>query len=260
MSSILRAKLLNGVATAAVSVSIALGTVSIAPPDSALAFYCANCSTFYQQMYQYAEQVNIALSTGRQLEEQIKQYQNMVTQGMSLPNSMFSSVTGDLQRVVNLYNQSQSLGRQVQDMDTAFNTQFPDFQTYLQAASNKESASQMMPQRYQKWADQGRDNVKTSLEAANLNTSTFQSEDTRLAQMVARSQSAAGRMQAIQAGNEIAAQNVQQLQKLRDLLATQINMQGNYMAQLQDRQRADDAFRQQWRSGTIVQTGRTKGY
>ncbi|MEN5458740.1 P-type conjugative transfer protein TrbJ, partial [Klebsiella pneumoniae] len=70
----------------------------------------------------------------------------------------------------------------------------------------------------------------------------------------------AGRMQAIQAGNEIASQNVQQLQKLRDLIATQINMQGNYMAQQQDRVQLDDALRQQRRSGTITQTGSNKGY
>ncbi|EBS6671127.1 P-type conjugative transfer protein TrbJ, partial [Salmonella enterica subsp. enterica serovar Mbandaka] len=70
----------------------------------------------------------------------------------------------------------------------------------------------------------------------------------------------AGRMQAIQAGNEIASQNVQQLQKLRDLIATQINMQGNYMAQEQDRIQLDDALRQQRRSGTITQTGSNKGY
>ncbi len=61
-------------------------------------------------------------------------------------------------------------------------------------------------------------------------------------------------------GNEIASQNVQQLQKLRDPIATQINMQGNYMAQQQDRVQLDDALRQQRRSGTITQTGSNKGY
>lgn len=84
------------------------------------------------------------------------------------------------------------------------------------------------------------------MEAANFNTSTFESEDAQLDRMVARSQSAVGRMQAIQAGNEIAGQNVQQLQKLRDLLATQINMQGNYMAQQGDRKAASEATEQQF--------------
>ncbi len=80
--------------------------------------------------------------------------------------------------------------------------------------------------------EQGSDNVKTALEAVNLNTSAFESEDVQLDRMVARSQSAVGRMQAIQAGNEIVSQNVQQL---RDLMATQINMQCNYITQQGDR-------------------------
>ena len=117
-----------------------------------------------------------------------------------------------------------------------------------------------MPDRYEKWSEQGRDNVKSALESANMNTSTFESEDAQLDRMVARSQSAAGRMQAIQAGNEINAQNVQQLQKLRDLLATQVNMQGNYMAQEQNRRDLDDALRQQRRSVPVTQTGSDKGY
>jgi hypothetical protein len=39
---------------------------------------------------------------------------------------------------------------------------------------------------------------------------------------------------------------VQQLQKLRDLVATQINMQGNYMAQQGDRTSASEAAEQQF--------------
>ncbi|RMR77448.1 P-type conjugative transfer protein TrbJ [Pseudomonas savastanoi pv. fraxini] len=39
---------------------------------------------------------------------------------------------------------------------------------------------------------------------------------------------------------------MQQLQKLRDLMATQINMQGNYMAQQGDRKAASEAAEQQF--------------
>lgn len=86
------------------------------------------------------------------------------------------------------------------------------------------------------------------MQAAGVNTSTFEDENAMLDQLVSRSQSAVGRQQAIQAGNEIAAQNVQQLQKLRDLVATQITLQGNYMAQQNERQSVSDASEQQFRS------------
>ena len=224
--------------------SAGLGVSLYMAPAPAYAIYCSNCSAFYQQMYEYAEAVNTQLNTAQQLATQIQQYQNMVTQGLSLPNSMFGSIAADLQSVVNIYTKSQALGRQIQNMDSQFNTQFPGFESYLNQAAS--SAAVPARDRYQKWSEQGRDNVKTAMEAANLNTGTFESEDAQLARMVSRSQSAAGRMQAIQAGNEIASQNVQQLQKLRDLVATQINMQGNYMAQQGDRRAASEAAEQQF--------------
>ena len=224
--------------------AIASGGVIFITPTPAYGIYCSNCSTFYQQMFEYAEAVNTALNTAESLQTQIRQYQNMVIQGTGLPRSMFSGIAADLGSVVSLYKRSQAIGRQIQNMDSRFNAAFPGFESYLSQTAN--SAEVPARDRYQKWSAQGRDNVKTALEAANLNTSTFQSEDVRLGRMVARSQSGVGRMQAIQAGNEIASQNVQQLQKLRDLLATQINMQGNYMAQADDRKAASEAAEQQF--------------
>ncbi|RWX93069.1 MULTISPECIES: P-type conjugative transfer protein TrbJ [Gammaproteobacteria] len=247
----------RGAALALAMASAGLGVSLYMAPAPAYAIYCSNCSTFYQQMYEYAEAVNTQLNTAQQLQRQIQQYQNMVTQGLSLPNSMFGSIAADLQSVVNIYTKSQALGRQIQNMDSQFNTQFPGFESYLNQAAN--SAAVPARDRYQKWSEQGRDNVKTAMEAANLNTGTFESEDAQLARMVSRSQSAAGRMQAIQAGNEIASQNVQQLQKLRDLVATQINMQGNYMAQQGDRTAASEAAEQQFEARKNTRGG-VKGY
>lgn len=211
---------------------------------NAFAIYCTNCSTFYQQMFEYAEAVSTTLNTAEQLKIQIQQYQNMVAQGAALPNSMFGNIAADLKSVANIYTRSRSLGRQIQNMDSQFNTVFPGFESYLNQAAN--SAEVPARERYKRWSEQNRDSVKTALEAADLNTSTFESEDALLDRMVARSQLATGRMQAIQAGNEIASQNVQQLQKLRDLLATQINMQGNYMAQQGERKSASEAAEQKF--------------
>jgi P-type conjugative transfer protein TrbJ len=225
--------------------------------SAAYAIYCSNCSTFYQQMFQYAEEVNTSLNTAEQLKKQIQQYQDMITQGKGLPSSMFGSIATDLKSVVSIYNRSQILGRDLQNIDTQFNDKFPGFQSYLNGAANYTALT--TEKHYQNWSEQGRDNVRSALEAANINTSSFESEDDKLASMVARSQSAVGRMQAIQAGNEIASQNVQQLQKLRDLLATQINMQGNYMAQQGDRNDITDATEQEFKNEPTIRGG-SKGY
>lgn len=228
--------------------------------QNAFAIYCTNCSTFYQQMFEYAEAVNTALNTAEQLSTQVQQYNNMVTQGTPLPNSMFGRITQDMQRVTSIYNRAQSLGRNVANLDSQFNTQFPGYEAYLQKFLQSNSkATDVMPDRYEKWSAQGFDNAKRAMQAAGMNTSTFETEDEHLEQLVNRSQSSSGRMQAIQAGNEIAASNVQQLQKLRDLVATQITLQGNYIAQETARQSVGDAASEQFNKRPNTRGG-AKGY
>jgi len=228
--------------------------------QNAFAIYCTNCSTFYQQMVEYADAVNTALNTARQRSTQVQQYNNMVTQGTPLPNSMFGRITQDMQRVTSIYNRAQSLGRNVANLDSQFNTQFPGYEAYLQKFFQSSSkATDVMPDRYEKWSAQGFDNAKRAMQAAGMNTSTFETEDAHLEQLVNRSQSSSGRMQAIQAGNEIAASNVQQLQKLRDLVATQITLQGNYIAQETARQSVGDAASEQFNKRPNTRGG-AKGY
>ncbi|WP_435637652.1 P-type conjugative transfer protein TrbJ [Carnimonas bestiolae] len=185
------------------------------------------------------------MNTAQQLQTQIQQYDNMIKQGMSLPSRMFNTITGDLQRVASVYNSAQSLGRNISNLDEQFRQQFKGYDSYLNSIGQGQNN---MPQRYRDWAQSGFDNARTAMQAAGVNTSTFEDENAMLDQLVSRSQSAVGRQQAIQAGNEIAAQNVQQLQKLRDLVATQITLQGNYMAQQNERQSVSDASEQQFRS------------
>ncbi len=258
MKTISLQTLRNGAMTAVLTAIV--GSTFMMTPKPAYAIFCANCSTFLQQMFQYAEEINTAVNTAEQLSTQIKQYQDMVQQGMSLPNSMFNQITGDLQKVADVYNNAQSLGRDISNFDSKFNDQFKGYDDYLQNLTNGSSSTASMADKYKDWSKQGLDNAKTAMEAAGVNVSTMSDENAMLSQLVARSQSASGRQQAIQAGNEIAAQTVQQLQKLRDLQATQITMQGNYLAQQQERQSVDDAFREKFNAGTVQGTGASKSY
>lgn len=226
-------------------------------PAKAYAVYCSNCATFYQQMFEYAEAVHTTLNTAEQLKTEIQQYNDMIKQGMSLPDKLFQSVTNDIQKVVDVYHAAKTLGRNIGNIDEDFRTQFSGYEDYLKSIGK---ASSSLPNRYEAWSKQGLDNARTALKAVGLNVSTFLGEDSLLNQMVSRSQNATGRLQAIQAGNEIAAQNVQQLQKLRDLVATQILLQGNFMAQYQERLSMDDAVRQQRRKGVIINNGPSKAF
>lgn len=208
-------------------------------------------------MMEYAKAVETSINTARQLQTQIQQYNDMIKQGLSLPNSMFQSFTNDLRRLQSIYNDSRALAHSMSNLDSQFRDQFKGYDNYLKSIGQ---GTNNMPDRYKNWAQSSFDNARTAMESVGLNTSMFDSEDAVLASLVSRSQTAQGRMQAIQAGNEIAAQQVQQLQKLREMIATNVTLQSNYIAQQTERQAVDDAFRESFRSQPVQNTGRDKGY
>jgi P-type conjugative transfer protein TrbJ len=228
----------------AATLALSVGALPVSPA-SALTIYCTNCATTFQQATQMAKEIETAINTAATLQNQISQYNEMLKQGMSLPSSMFNRMTGDLQQLQSLYQQSKALSGGLSNFDTQFRSQFQGYDSYL-AQSGKSSS--YMGDNYRRWNEQGFDNMRTAMRAAGMNVSSISDEDALLSQLVQRSQSASGRMQAVQAGNEIAAQQVQQMMKLRQLLNTQIQSQSMWYAQQMERQTVDDAGRQQFYS------------
>ena len=250
-------KLRNSALAALVTVTMFTFGASYAPPARAITVVCVNCSTVWNQMMEYAKEVETALNTAQQLQTQIQQYNNMVQQGLSLPNSMFGSITSSMNQLRGIYSQGSSLAYSMSNLDSQFRDQFKGYDNYLSSIGQ---ASANMPGQYKKWSDSGFDNARSAMEAVGMNTSSFASEDAMLSSLVQRSATAQGRMQAIQAGNEIAAQQVQQLQKLREMIAANVTLQSNYIAQQTERQAMDDAARAKFRAGSVQNSSRDKEY
>lgn len=213
--------------------------------------FCSNCSDRFAQATQIAKQVETALNTARQLQTQINQYNDMLKQGVALPSTILNRMTNNLRQVQDLYDQSKALSGNMANFDTKFRQQFKSYDAQLAQAGRRPT---YMADAYRRWNEQGADAMRVAMSSAGMNVSSIASEDAMLAQIVQRSQSASGRMQAIQAGNEIAAQQVQQMMKLRQMVNSQIQSQSMYYSQVMERQAADDAFRQKFR-GTVTRGG-----
>jgi P-type conjugative transfer protein TrbJ len=76
----------------------------------------------------------------------------------------------------------------------------------------------------------------------------FANEQAQFAQLEGMNRTATGRLQAIQVGNEIALQQAQQIQMLRQLVVAMINAQNVAAANAINRQAAEDASAQRWLS------------
>jgi len=246
----LRKNTRNSIIALTVSVTLFGASTFHSFPVSAMAVVCTNCASWKTQLLEHTTAVSTAISAADQVRDSI-------AQALSFPDQVFRDITADLQQVVDVYNDARSLGRDLANLEKQFREQFKGYEDYIKSIGK---SSEMMPERYEQWAQSGLDNARTAMEAAGINTSSFDDEKEMLDRMVSRSSSASGRLQALQAGNEIAAQSIQQLQKLRDMMQTQVTLQANYMATQTERQAIDDAFNEMFFSVRPKNTGRDKEY
>jgi len=193
--------------------------------------------TLVQQLARQAEQV----------QNQLQQIAYMAQNLKTLPNSMWNQTQGELQQLTNIAAQSNSLSYAMQNVNGAFSAEYPSYQP-----------GQNYNLEYQQWNQTTSNSITSALQQQGLQASNFATEQDALAQISAASQSAVGRMQVLQAGNQIAAMQVDQLQKLRQITMANSDAQLAYLKQQQATAATDTALSQQayshWTSGSGVPT------
>ena len=172
------------------------------------------------------EQINNQMTQIAQLAEQIQNqiriYQNMLQNTLTLPSHVWGQVESDLNRLRSLVSQGQGIAFSMGNADDVLRQRFQSFSEFKSGLANGETFSAS----YRQWSDTNRDTIASTLRAAGLTSEQFASEEATMGQLRSMSQSAVGQMQALQAGHQIAAQQVAQAQKLRGLVSQQITMMG----------------------------------
>lgn len=233
------------------------------PQAVAAKVYCTNCSTFYTQALEhgvalktYAETATTAIQTQLTAAEAVKLRIDAAIQAATLPGTMIGNAMSDIQEVTNMYHNVQSLGRDFASIEQQFQQTYKGYGDYL---NHVRQSPERQLLRYQNWSSSGLDNARVALKASGYHVQSFESETEILNKVLKSSQTATGRMQAMQAANELAAQNVQQIQKLRDMVATQINLQANFAAAQTERAAVDDAITESFTS-VPVNNSQSKEY
>ncbi|HEY5312299.1 MAG TPA: hypothetical protein VIK18_07255, partial [Pirellulales bacterium] len=83
---------------------------------------------------------------------------------------------------------------------------------------------------YTQWAANALGGIQGALQAAGLQSTQFGNEDQVFAQLQALSDGSVGHMEALQVSNMIGVQEVQQLEKLRQLQMAQLQGEFGYLA------------------------------
>ena len=208
--------------------------------------YAAWWATEWTQILNNIELMGVNLGTWEVVAQQLEQlaneaamleyeYKNL----LSLTENPMAEINS-LESLNAIIQKGQVISYAAGNVQAKYVEQNPGFATYL--------ATIMPPaayeKKYEEWGERNRDNITAVLSSAGLEEETIFNEKERLETLKEMSRSAEGRKEVIQAGNLIAAEEVESLQRLRKLVADSSQLQANYMAKQQD---SEDVHRAQWR-------------
>ena len=190
-------------------------------PASAFAGTITGGATFPEQIVQEVTEVQQLAQQAQQVQEQIQMVYQQAMNLKNLPTQMWSSVSGDLNNLVNIAGQAQGLSYASQNIASQFS------QTYPAASSIGNNYGQQM----QTWTSDTNGQIQSMLTQNGLAADQFASQQSALQAIQNASQSAGGRMQVLQAGNQIAGMEVNQLQQMQQEDMAANSAMGSYEAQ-----------------------------
>jgi P-type conjugative transfer protein TrbJ len=166
---------------------------------------------------------------------QLTSLNDMVQNSKTVSNSNWSKTGNLLQDLARVVSQGQALSYAGQNNDAKFRQLYPGY-----------SKNRNYSQDYRNWSDSSMDSIRGSMNSANLQANDFATEDSMINQLQHMSETNSGRMQALQTGNMIAVENVQQMRKLRQLQMAEMQAQNSYLATKQQesisQRAAQDSF------------------
>jgi P-type conjugative transfer protein TrbJ len=185
------------------------------------------------------------------IQNQFQQIQNAIQNTMSLADPVFAPLGNTIRSLNNMYMQGQSLMWRAQNIDQQFAMMNPGYNSYLYSMGR---GGTTMSSLYQKWSDQGNQTTRSALLGAGIQIDDAANGQSMLEKLTLQSTMAGGQMQALQAANQIALSQAQQMQELRVLMAQQTILHAEYMAQQNARLDASNAWQIQFRGNNPLRT------
>ncbi len=180
-----------------------------------------------QLLEQTSEMYTQTMKLKGQLEKQSAMVDDMKRQGRAISNQEWGRTSQDLKELSDVVRQGEAMAYSSSNSDAVYRKKFQGYDFYSREQGKSTST---FSDRYSDWSRTNMDSISGAMRSANLQATQFQTEETTMKSIERLSQNAQGRMEAIQAGNLIAAQQVGQMQKLRSLIMAQMQMQASFMS------------------------------
>jgi P-type conjugative transfer protein TrbJ len=235
--------------------ALALATLlSLASPSShAQAVICTHCAT---ELTQLANNLQLIDQLARQVElvrEAIRQSENLALNTEKLSSQDWGSTLDEIRRVNALLADAKSLSFTSAGLEAGFAERYQGYRAYAEA----ELGPEQLAAKYQQWSEETNASVLSTLKAAGLTATQIEGEEEiYLKSLEALAETAKGRMQAIEVGNQIALAAARQTQKLRQLMLVQIQLVANFIQRQGDREAVEAARWQKFTKPIALPTGR----
>lgn len=204
----------------AITVVAVILAMALAPlPASAGGMFLG--ATEITQLANHLELANQLIQQVQMVRTQIQQYQDMLLHGLTIQNQTFGPIMADLQQLGQTIQGGQALAYSMANLDAQFQQRFPGYQ---------QPGGVPYSQQYQQWSRTVLDTTLGTLRAIGLHGQQLQNEQAVVNSLRAMSQNAQGRMEAIEVGNQISEQQVEQLQKLRELMLVDLESKATFQA------------------------------
>jgi P-type conjugative transfer protein TrbJ len=198
-----------------------------------------------------ASEIARAGQAATQIQNQFTQIQNAVQNTMALGDPVFAPLGNTIRSLNNMYMQGQSLMWRAQNIDQQFSMMNPGYTSYLYSMGRGGTS---MSSLYQQWSDKGNQSTRTALLGAGIQIDDGESAQSMFQKLTLQSTLAGGQMQALQAANQIAINQAQQIQELKAAVAQQTILHAEFMALQNARQSAGDAWQIQFRGNAPLRT------
>jgi type IV secretion system protein TrbJ len=225
-------------------------------PTPAHAIECENCSTIVQQLLDSAQQAKTYLVEFQQLQTQLEQYASMVRNSIAIPMEMFSQVQSDLAQVQQLSNAASLLTGN----SGSIISRLSSVGSFGNELSSVGTNLGNLPQQFSMWQTTLGNSAKQLGTTLGLQQSQLTNNAAIMQAVQQHSQTAAGQLQAIQAGNELAAANgavMNQMAETMIALSQHITTTDVVAA---DRQSSQDAAMLKFSTVTNISTTGSKGF
>ena len=214
---------------------VTLSLLFVGVPAPTNAGVVAGVATEWTQIMNHVQLVMNYIRMGVQLQIEMQQLSEQLKQGKELPRQIFGSIQQDLGQLAQIVQGGQALAYSMGNLDAQFRNTFPGYSSRTSGYFND----------YKKWSQTSLDTTMNSLRAVGLQGQQLNNAQAVLAQLRAMSAGAGGQMEAVEVGNQIAEQQVEQLMALRQLMLVDLQSKQAYQAEQIQKEQADKAALEQ---------------